>query len=56
MKKSEAFKMAQVAVLNSELSIPVKTKVLEMLLEEEYFAKIYETHMEEKRCDTSTVE
>ena len=59
MKKSEAFKMAQVAVLNSDLSISVKTQVLEALLWEEEFAKMTEEYQEKKeaeKCDTSTAE
>lgn len=56
MKKSEAFKKAQVAVLDSDLPISVKKEVLEVLLWEEYFEKIAEDHKpkEEEKCDTST--
>ena len=48
MKKSEAFKKAQVAVLDSDLPISVKKEVIEVLLWEEYFEKIAENHKKEE--------
>ena len=49
MKKSEAFKAAQIAVLESGLPISVKTEVLEVLLWEEHFEKITEDYKEKKK-------
>jgi hypothetical protein len=49
MKKSEAFKAAQIAVLDSNIPISVKTEVLEVLLWEEYFAKSFEESQEKKK-------
>ena len=51
MKKSEAFKAAQIAVLDSDIPISVKTEVLEVLLWEEYFAKMTEEHQEKKKAE-----
>jgi hypothetical protein len=60
MKKSEAFKAAQVAVLDSNLPISVKTEVLEVLLWEEQLEKNFEEYQEKKKeeekCQDSTVE
>jgi hypothetical protein len=45
MKGSEAFKKAQISVLNdTDMLIKQKLEVLEALLWEEYFAKITEDH------------
>jgi hypothetical protein len=45
MKGSEAFKKAQISVLNDpDMLIKQKLEVLEALLWEEYFAKITEDH------------
>ena len=44
MKKSEAVKMAQKAVLDSDLPISTKKEVIEVLLWEEYIQKIAEVH------------
>ena len=49
MKKSEAFKAAQIAVLDSNIPISVKTEVLEVLLWEEYFQKLTEERQEKKK-------
>jgi hypothetical protein len=48
MKKSEAFRKAQEAVLGSNLPISAKTEVLGVLLWEEYFAKLAEETQEKK--------
>ena len=42
MKKSEAFRKAQIAVLGADMSISAKTEVLGLLMWEEYFAKLSE--------------
>lgn len=51
MKKSEAFKAAQIAVLESGIPISVKTEVLEVLLWEEYFAKSFEETQAKKEAE-----
>jgi hypothetical protein len=59
MKKSEAFRQAQIAVLGADMSISTKKEVLEMLLWEEEFAKMtedYQAKKGDKKCDTSTAE
>ena len=49
MKKSELFKLAQIAVLNDgNMLISKKTDVLELLLYEESLAKLVEESKEKK--------
>ena len=55
MKKSEAFKAAQIAVLDSNIPISVKTEVLEVLLWEEYFQKLTEERQEKKEEEENGV-
>jgi hypothetical protein len=56
MKPSEAFKQAQIAVLNADMPISTKKEVLEVLLWQEYFEKIVEDKKEKTQCDTLTAE
>jgi hypothetical protein len=51
MKKSELFKLAQLAVLNDEkMTVSKKKEVLELLLWEESFAKIVEEKNEQENA------
>lgn len=49
MKKSEAFRKAQEAVLGADMPISVKTEVLGVLMWEEYFAKSVEEHQAKEK-------
>ena len=52
MKKSEMFKLAQIAVLNdAKMTVSEKKDVLEMLLWEESFAKMVEDIKDKKEED-----
>lgn len=52
MKKSELFKLAQLAVLNDEkMTVTEKKEVLELLLWEEAFAKLVEEKKPEEKED-----
>ena len=52
MKKSELFKLAQIAVLNDEkMTVSEKKDVLELLLWEESFAKLVEDIAEKREED-----
>ena len=48
MKKSEAFRQAQIAVLGADLPIATKTEVLEVLMWEEQFEKMTEEYKAKK--------
>ena len=59
MKRSVAFRNAQIAVLGAEMPISVRTEVLEVLMWEEHWSKLAEEMQEAKeaaKCDTSTAE
>lgn len=49
MKKSEAFRKAQEAVLGASLPISQKTEILGVLMWEEYFAEIVENKENENQ-------
>lgn len=52
MKKSELFKLAQIAVLNDgTMTVHDKKDVLELLLWEESFAKLVERKKEEEKTE-----
>lgn len=51
MKKSKAFREAQIAVLGADMPVSVKTKVLEVLMWEEEFAKMTEEYQEKKGAE-----
>lgn len=56
MKKSEAFKKAQMAVLNADyMPVSVRTEVLEALMWEEEFAKMVEEHQAKKVAENEAV-
>lgn len=48
MKRSVAFRQAQIAVLGSNLPISVRTEVLEVLMWEEHWSKLAEEAKEAK--------
>lgn len=48
MKRSEAFRNAQIAVLGANLPISVKSGVLEVLMWEEHWSKLAEETQEAK--------
>lgn len=59
MKRSEAFRKAQIAVLGADMPISVRTHVIEVLMLEEHWAKLTEETQAEKekeKCDTLIVE
>ena len=50
MKRSEAFRQAQIAVLGANLPISMKTEVIEVLMWEEHWAKMAEEAKEAKEA------
>jgi hypothetical protein len=59
MKRSEAFRKAQLAVLGADMPISVRTHVIEVLMWEEHWAKLTEETQAEKekeKCDTLIAE
>ena len=55
MKRSEAFRQAQIAVLGANLPIPMKTEVIEVLMQEEHWAKMAEESKEAKEKANETL-
>ena len=55
MKRSEAFRKAQIAVLGAEMPISVKSEVLEVLMWEEHWAKLAEEAKEAKEKEDETL-
>lgn len=55
MKRSEAFRQAQIAVLGANLPISMRTEIIEVLMWEEHWAKMAEEAKEAKEKANETV-
>lgn len=55
MKRSEAFRRAQIAVLGAEMPISVRSEVLEVLMWEEHWAKQVEEMQAAKEKENATL-
>ena len=55
MKRSEAFRKAQIAVLGSDMLISEKVDVLGFLMWEEHWARCAEEAQEEKEKENATL-
>lgn len=55
MKRSEAFRNAQIAVLGAELPISAKAEVIELLMWEEHWAKLAEETQAAKEKENATL-
>ncbi len=55
MKRSEAFRNAQIAVLDANIPISVRVEVLGVLMWEEHWAKLTEETIEAKENENATL-
>lgn len=55
MKRSEAFRKAQIAVLGSDMLISEKVEVMELLMWEEHWSKLVEETQAAKEKEDATL-